>query len=209
MKLLKKIINQIFNFFYVFKWSKKVTLLGDKVHFFRSTKIQFTHGSNKDNIKIDSYARIYGRLTSCKTGKIEIGKHSHIGPDTKILSVNSIRIGEYTTVAPNVIIVDNNNHPLHPYDRKLMCQVPQGAFEKSWIVSENKPIIIGDVVWIGENSRICKGVTIGDNSIIAANSVVTKDVPANCIVAGIPARVVKENILQTTKSVFEKSVKEQ
>ena len=53
---------------------------------------------------------------------------------------------------------------------------------------------IGNYVWVGENSRICKGVTIGDNAIIAANSVVTKDVPANSIAAGNPARIVKTNL---------------
>lgn len=51
--------------------------------------------------------------------------------------------------------------------------------------------IIGENCWIGANVRICKGVTIGDNSVVAACSVVTKDVPANCIVAGNPAKVVK------------------
>ena len=53
---------------------------------------------------------------------------------------------------------------------------------------------IGDDCWIGTNVRICKGVTIGDNSIVAACSVVTKDVPANCIVAGNPAKIVKTGI---------------
>ena len=62
-------------------------------------------------------------------------------------------------------------------------------------------IYIGRNVWIGEYSRICKGVTIGDNSIVAANSVVTKNVPANCIVAGNPAKIVKKDIESTPRRI--------
>lgn len=76
-----------------------------------------------------------------------------------------------------MIIRDSDNHTIH-YD----------GFEKS------KPIIIGNHVWIGMRATILKGVTIGDGAIIAAGAVVTKDVPARCLVAGVPARVIKENI---------------
>ena len=65
---------------------------------------------------------------------------------------------------------------------------------RMWKHSVHAPIIIGENVWIGSHVRICKGVTIGDNSVVAANSVVTKDVPANCIVAGNPAKIVKTEI---------------
>ena len=53
------------------------------------------------------------------------------------------------------------------------------------------PIVLGKKVWVGSNSTILQGVTIGDNSIIAAGSVVTKDVPANTIVGGVPARILR------------------
>ena len=57
-----------------------------------------------------------------------------------------------------------------------------------------KPVIIGDNVWIGYRAMILKGVTIGDNSVVAANSVVTKDVPSNSIVAGNPAKIIRTGI---------------
>ena len=56
------------------------------------------------------------------------------------------------------------------------------------------PIKIGNHVWIGQGATILKGVTIGNNSIIAAGAIVTKDIPANCIAAGVPARVIKEDV---------------
>jgi acetyltransferase-like isoleucine patch superfamily enzyme len=57
-----------------------------------------------------------------------------------------------------------------------------------------KPVSIGDNVWIGYRAMILKGVSVGNNSVVAANSVVTKDVPANCIVAGNPAKIIRTNI---------------
>ena len=120
--------------------------------------------------------------------------YSKIGPTTKILCVNKVIIGAYTAVADNTTICDNNNHPVSPSFRKQMRLTPIGDDMRRWKHSANAPIIIGENCWIGTNVRICKGVTIGDNSIVAACSVVTKDVPANCIVAGNPARIVKTDI---------------
>ena len=121
-------------------------------------------------------------------------KHSKIGATTKIYCVNRIEIGEYTAIANDTTICDNNNHPISPDFRKKMRVTPVGHDMRMWIHSANAPIIIEDNCWIGSNVRICKGVRIGKNSIVAACSVVTKDVPANCIVAGNPAKIVKTDI---------------
>lgn len=115
---------------------------------------------------------------------------------------NNIRIGDYTAIANNVTIVDHNYHPINPADRKYMRQTPLGSIERSPIYSLNKPVSIGPNVWLGNSVRVCKGVSIGDNSIIGANSVVTKDIPANCIAVGNPARVVKTDIHLSTEKVF-------
>ena len=82
-----------------------------------------------------------------------------------------------------------------------MRHTPHGAIERSNIWAANAEIIIGENVWIGSDVRICKGVKIGDNAIIAACSVVTKDVPANSIAAGNPARIVKEEYDINTTSI--------
>ena len=197
-KLILKVINRI-NYI---KHSKKVTLLHKDVLFYRTTGISLSRGATKDNIVIDYRARIHGHLTACAEGVIHFGKYSQLGPNSLVGAVNRVEIGDYTAIARNVTIMDNNNHPIHPQDRFILQQTPAGSRERSWIYSDNAPIKIGSNCWIGENVRICKGVTIGDGAIVAANAVVTKDVPANAIAAGNPAKIVKTDIHLNSKRYF-------
>ena len=88
-----------------------------------------------------------------------------------------IEIGEGTAIGRDVVITDHDGHSIISPKYKL-CE----------------PIKIGKHVWIGQGAVIRKGVTIGDGAVIAAYAVVTKDVPSRSVVAGIPARVIKENI---------------
>lgn len=88
-----------------------------------------------------------------------------------------IEIGESVAIGPDVIIRDNDGHPVIP---------SAGA--------DVAPVRIGSKVWIGARSLILKGVTVGDGSIIAAGSVVTKNIPANALAAGAPAQVIKTNV---------------
>ncbi|MEO8199502.1 MAG: DapH/DapD/GlmU-related protein [Gemmatimonadota bacterium] len=85
-------------------------------------------------------------------------------------------------IAGNVSIFDNTSHPVSPARRLAHQPITE---------QDVAPVIIGTNCWIGLNSIILRGVTIGDNSIVAAGSVVTKSVPPNSIVAGNPARLVK------------------
>jgi acetyltransferase-like isoleucine patch superfamily enzyme len=114
----------------------------------------------------------------------------------------SIEIGDYTAIGDYVKIVDNNNHPVHPDDRLFMRQQLENSKYRTALYADKAPITIGKNCWIGEQSRICKGVTIGDNAVVAASSVVTKDVPANAIVAGNPAKIVKTDIHLTVERKF-------
>lgn len=86
-----------------------------------------------------------------------------------------IEIGEEVRIAPGVVIRDNDGHELRGTDSV-------GA------------IIIHDHVWIGMRAIILKGVTIGEGAVVAAGSIVSKDVPPRCLVAGIPAKVIRENV---------------
>lgn len=161
------------------------------------SNITFSETSNcfvdKDaTIRIDSHCDICCVLAARSSSSISIGHHTTIRGETVIGAVKSVQIGNYVIISNNVRIYDNNNHPTSPNARLHMCA--SGNFysdDWNWNKSESSPIIIEDNVWIGERSTILKGVKIGRGSIIASNSVVTKNVPAYTIVAGNPAVVVK------------------
>lgn len=103
------------------------------------------------------------------------GKKGYINTNSRINCFNRIEIGDDCGIGDNVTIVDSDHHSI------------DGALSIA-------PVQIGDHVWIGSNSMVLKGVTIGDGAVIAAGSVVTKDVPAHSLVGGVPAKVIKTNI---------------
>ena len=107
--------------------------------------------------------------------KIILGGKGYINERTTIECADRIEIGKETIVSSDVRISDTDIHTI------------QGHVSTS-------PIIIGRHVWIGRSSQILKGVHIGDNAVIAAGAVVTSDVPANTIVAGVPARIIKTDV---------------
>ncbi|MBN9352249.1 MAG: acyltransferase [Chitinophagaceae bacterium] len=151
-------------------------------------------GSKREDIIVGDNLCFYGNLTSQNGGKIKIGDYCRIGLHTQINSVESIEVGNYVTMADYIVVTDNNNHPINPDFRKFMRMKMDKSGTNLWKHSDHRPVIIEDNVWIGTRVRIHKGVTIGENSIVAACSIVTKDIPPNCIAAGNPAIVVKENI---------------
>jgi acetyltransferase-like isoleucine patch superfamily enzyme len=107
---------------------------------------------------------------------LEIGDNTAIGDRTEIHSGKHVSIGNGCNISWDVCIMDRDYHKLD---------------SETEIIS---PVIIGNDVWIGCRSIILKGVRIGNGAVVAAGSVVTKDVPANTIVAGNPARVVREGV---------------
>ena len=94
------------------------------------------------------------------------------------LDIMPVRIGDYVMIGPNTLIT-TVNHPITPKGRREHLGI-------------GKPVTIGNDVWIGGNCTILPGVTIGNNVVIAAGAVVTKDVPDNCIVGGVPAKKIKD-----------------
>ena len=115
---------------------------------------------------------------------VDYGEHISIGARTFVnynltaLDVAPITIGEDCLLGPNVQLL-TPTHPIDPRPRRDKLEAAQ-------------PITIGDNVWLGGGVIVCPGVTIGDNSVIGAGSVVTKDVPANVVAVGNPARVIRE-----------------
>lgn len=193
---MKRILNKILALRKKRQFVKNATLLGDDYLFGRGGYISIIDGSTKEDVILEDHVWIYGALQSQSHGKIYMGKYSKLGANCRILAVDSVFIDEYTAIAENVIISDNNNHPVNPSFRKYMRMTPEGDDSRMWKHSAHAPVVIGKNCWIGQNARIQKGVVLGDNCIVAANSVVTKSAPANCILAGNPARIVKTDIDQ-------------
>ncbi|RLQ91277.1 maltose acetyltransferase domain-containing protein [Planomicrobium sp. Y74] len=109
---------------------------------------------------------------------IHIGENFYANFDTCLLDVCEIRFGDNCQLGPGVHIY-TATHPLHPDERNAGKEF-------------GKPVLIGNNVWIGGRAVINPGVTVGDNAIIASGAVVVKDVPANSVVGGNPARIIKE-----------------
>jgi acetyltransferase-like isoleucine patch superfamily enzyme len=108
---------------------------------------------------------------------LDVGDHVFIGAGTEIDVLLSVAIGAHTLIAPGVFITDHGHR--RGRERRLD---EQG--------NESAPVVIGTDVWLGARSVVLPGVTIGDGAIVGAGAVVTKDVPAYTIVAGVPARKV-------------------
>lgn len=189
---LLRLRNMIVSFFYQKKILRKITLEGEGFLTARSTNIILMDGSSKLDIIIKNHVTLLGKISSQTNGKVYLGNYTRLGKNSTIRSVNSVHIGDYTAIADNVVISDNNNHPVDSDFRRKMKLDKQDGNLRLWKHSENKAILIGSNVWIGENSRINKGVIIGDNSIVAAGSIVTHNIPENTIYGGIPAKFIKK-----------------
>ena len=109
---------------------------------------------------------------------IELGNDVFVGHMCSFAAAERISIGAHTLIASGVRIQDNDGHPLDPVSRRNGDPVPEEAV---------KPVVVGSTVWIGARAIILKGVTIGDEAVVAAGAVVTKDVAPRAVVAGNPA----------------------
>ena len=182
--------------------ARNCTLIGASHGFRLGSRVHLGHGSTPNDVILHDHRELFGTINSYNHGKVVMHEWSKIGPDSVIDCVNHIEIGRDTAISFGVTITDNNYHPTNPADRRYMRHTPHRSEERSPKYAASAPIRIGENVLLGSGSRICKGVTIGDNAIVAANAVVTHDVPANAIAAGNPARIVKEHIDETTISIF-------
>ena len=110
-------------------------------------------------------------------GRIEIGECVLMSPGSRLSASDEIVLGDGVMMANGAYITDSDWHTI--YDRTARD-------------GRATPVHIGRNVWLGDHATVLKGVTIGENSVVAARAVVARDVPANVVVAGNPARVVKE-----------------
>src|SRR4051794_13643428 len=115
----------------------------------------------------------------CHEGLVEIGSKTVMGQECTISAYQRGRIGEQCVIADRAMFIDFD-HGVVEVERAIRRQ---GIYKRD--------VTVGSNVWIGYGACILRGVSVGDNSIVGTNSVVTRDVPANAVVAGIPARVIR------------------
>lgn len=109
--------------------------------------------------------------------ELVIGSRTFINFGSSIVAMQKIHIGADCQIGPHCIVMDNAFHRVEPERRNEPA--------------ESNPIMIGDNVWLGARAIVLPGVTIGNGSVIGAGSVVTKDIPARTLAAGVPAKVIK------------------
>jgi acetyltransferase-like isoleucine patch superfamily enzyme len=115
--------------------------------------------------------------------ELKIGDGSFLGHLCDLRIAKSITIGRHCLIAAGVTIADYDGHPLDALARRNGATSP---------ITEVHPVTIGDDVWIGHGAVVLKGVTVGDRAVIGAHAIVTRDVPADCLAVGNPARVVRD-----------------
>jgi acetyltransferase-like isoleucine patch superfamily enzyme len=120
-----------------------------------------------------------GSKIRCHEGEVEIGAKTVIGQECTISAYRRVRIGEQCVIADRAMFIDFD-HGVVEVERPIRVQ---GIYTRD--------VEVGSNVWIGYGACVLRGVRVGDNSIVGTNSVLTKDVPANAVVAGIPARIIR------------------
>jgi acetyltransferase-like isoleucine patch superfamily enzyme len=121
----------------------------------------------------------HGTKIRCHEGVVEIGAKTVLGQECTISAYQHVSIGRECVIADRVMLIDFD-HGVVEVDRPIRLQ---GIYKRD--------VRVGNNVWIGYGACILRGVTIGDNAIVGTNAVVTSDVPANAVVGGVPARVIR------------------
>lgn len=135
-----------------------------------------------DHVLIDGRCNFFFAARYSEHPTLRIGDHTGIGHGCAFTIGKELNIGSYCRIASYVQMFDTPGHPADPAARKAGDPASN---------EDVRPITIGDNVWIGSNTVICPGVTIGDNSIVAVGAVVMNNVPADSLVAGNPARLIR------------------
>lgn len=135
--------------------------------------------------------------TDVGTGTMKIGDHVLLSPGVRVSAATRVEIGDDCMLASGVYLTDADWHDVH---------------DRTRAPGRSAPIVLERNVWIGDGAIVCKGVRVGENTVIGAGSVVVSDLPANSIAAGNPARVVRplgeEECLVTRAALFQNSPSE-
>ena len=144
-------------------------------------------------IRVGAHTHLKGELlTFAHGGEISIGEYCYVGEQSHIWSAARISIGDRVLISHNVNIFDSLTHPISPAERHRHYQHIITRGHPAQVDLGEAPVRIGNDAWIGCLAIVLRGVTIGEGAIVGAGSVVSEDVPPFSIVAGNPARVVRE-----------------
>jgi acetyltransferase-like isoleucine patch superfamily enzyme len=151
-------------------------------------------GDNVLNVEIGRDCYLNGTIVlHTKTSKVKIGDRVFIGPNTTLFCYDEIEIKDDVMISWGCTLIDTNAHSLKSEERKSDVQDWMKGFQyKNWSVVEHKPIQIKEKCWIGFNSIIMKGVVLGQGTVVASGSVVTKSTEDYDIVGGNPATFIKK-----------------
>ncbi len=121
----------------------------------------------------------HGTKIRCHEGSVSIGAKTVLGQECTISAYQHVSIGRECVIADRVMLIDFD-HGMVEVERPIRLQ---GIYKRD--------VRVGNNVWIGYGACVLRGVTVGDNAVIGTNAVVTEDVPANAVVGGVPARVIR------------------
>jgi acetyltransferase-like isoleucine patch superfamily enzyme len=156
-------------------------------------QILATNRHLRDSITVGENTQIRGQLfTFGHGGRITMGRYCYVGDYSKLWSAIEVTIGDRVLIGHSTSIFDSDTHPLNAARRHQQFVDIITTGHPPAIDLREAPVRIGDDVWIGSNVVILKGVTIGRGAVVGAGSIVTKDIPPNVVVAGNPARVIRE-----------------
>jgi len=174
----------------------------------RSLISPFSRVSRRGRILIGRRVTVKSALLNAGVGEVKLDDGVWLNSGVELSALTRIRIGEGTTIQRNVtingdvsigrecllapnIFMSSASHVHDRYPGISIREQERRISREDFLATYNKPIEIGDDVWIGANAVIMPGVEIGSHSVIGANSVVTKDVPVGAIVVGGPAKIIK------------------
>lgn len=198
--MLKQILNKIFYNPYKFIKRYSNIIVADNTILLKSCTFRFDVKVKNNKVRIGDNSMVgCSFVFESDEGEINVGSNSYIGGGTTLISRNNISIGNSVTIAWGCTIYDHNSHSLDYRERQKDIERQNDdyrngrnfIYSKDWSVVKSKPIIIEDNVWIGFDSVILAGVTVGEGSIIGARSVVRENVEPWTVVAGNPAVVIK------------------
>ena len=189
MRIIVRIINKILRVLYSIKRhyiNLRPTIQIGKGTIIEKGAIISTRYGGTITIGENCHISRYGHILSCG-GNIIIGNNSTVNPFAMVYGQGGLKIGNGVRIATQSTILPSN----HIFDRKDIMIYEQGLSKKG--------IVIEDDVWVGANSVILPGVTLGKHCVVAAGSIVTHSVPPYSICAGCPAKVIKSYDFETNE----------